>query len=79
MTRTFVTSAGEMTLYMELYDSMTGDILARVIDAKAAGNHGIAHMSSRVTNQADADRVLANWADTLRDRLDDVNKAAADH
>jgi hypothetical protein len=79
MSRTFVASAGEMTLYMELYDSMTGDILARVIDVEAAGNHGIAHMSSRLTNKAEADRVLANWADTIRDSLDDVNKAAADH
>ena len=73
MGRSFVASAGEMTLYLELYDSLTGDIIARVIDAQAAGDHGIAHMGGRVANKADFDRVLVKWADILRKHLDSVN------
>ena len=76
---TFVASAGEMTLYMELYDSYTSDIIARVIDAKAAGEHGIAHMGSKVQNKAEFDRVLRQWADILRKQLDNVNSVAADN
>ncbi len=34
MTRTYTTSAGEMTLFMELFDAASGEILARVIDTK---------------------------------------------
>ncbi len=75
--RTFVASAGEMTLYLELYDSLTGDILARVMDAQAAGNYGIAHMGGRVANKAEFDRVLVKWADILRTHLDNVKGAAA--
>ena len=30
--RTIAESAGEMTLYLELYDSMTGELLAKVLD-----------------------------------------------
>jgi len=76
MSRTFVASAGEMTLYMELYDSNTGDILARVIDAQAAGDHGIAHAGNKASNKAEFDRVLRKWADILRVNLDRVNAAA---
>ncbi|MEH6571232.1 MAG: DUF3313 family protein [Halioglobus sp.] len=73
MGRNFVASAGEMTLYLELFDSVSGDIIARVMDAQAAGNHGIAHMGGQVGNKAEFDRVLAGWADTLRKHLDSLN------
>jgi hypothetical protein len=79
MGRTFVASAGEMTLYMELYDSLTSDKIAEVIDAQAAGNYGIGHAGNRVSNKADFDRVLAKWADILRKQLDNVNSVAADN
>jgi hypothetical protein len=66
---TYVESAGAMTIYLELYDSMSNTILARVIDAKAdPGLYG--QRSSSVTNRAAADRMLRSWADELRTRLD---------
>jgi hypothetical protein len=77
MGRNFVTYAGEMTLYLELYDSYTSDIIARVIDAQAAGDDGIAHAASKVSNRVDFDRVLKKWAGILRKNLDKVNAAAA--
>lgn len=76
MGATLVASAGQMTLYLELYDSVTGDILARVIDAKVAGDHGIAHRGGEVQNRAEADRVLRQWADILRRQLDHANEVA---
>jgi hypothetical protein len=69
MEQTFVASAGEMTLYMELYDSLTSDLIARVIDPEAARDEGGFGMSNRVTNKADADRILRKWADSLRSHL----------
>ena len=47
------------------------------MDAQAAGDHGIAHSGSKVSNKADFDRVLKKWADILRVNLDRVNAAAA--
>jgi len=78
MTQTFAASAGQMTLYMELYDSVTSAILGRVIDAEAARDHGTMHVSNRVTNQAEADRILRKWADVLVDKLDAVHGKAKD-
>lgn len=73
---TIVRSAGQMTLYLELWDSTSKTLLARVLDAQEAGA-GMAQVATRVTNVADADMVLREWAHELRERLDDARKAAA--
>ncbi len=72
--RTYTSSAGAATIYIELYDSVTGDILARAADRKAARSVG-GYMSytNRVTNRADARRMLGTWAELLRDRLDEFH------
>lgn len=66
---TFVASAGSMTLYMELYDGKTQDIIARIIDPEAAENVGMAQIANRVTNTADFDRVIRRWAEALNKHL----------
>jgi hypothetical protein len=76
MSETYVASAGSMTLYLELYDGKTGDIIVRIIDPEAAENVGIAQMSSSVTNRADADRILRHWAELLNDHLAKATSAA---
>ena len=73
--RVYVTSAGSMTLYMELYDSVTGDIIARVLDPEAADRGGFAMEANRVTNRAEADRILRKWAGLLRSHLGTVQEA----
>jgi hypothetical protein len=66
---TFVQSAGAMTIYLELWDSASNTVLARVIDGSAdPGLHG--QRSSSVTNRAAAERMMRDWADELRSRLD---------
>ena len=69
MTRTFVASAGQMTLYMEMYDSATSTLIARVVDPEAADSGGIAMAANRVTNSAEAERILHRWAKLLNDHL----------
>lgn len=69
---TYVASAGSMTLYMELLDGKTGELIARVIDPEAADNAGIAQVANSVTNTADFDRVVRRWAQILNDHLADV-------
>jgi hypothetical protein len=66
---TFAQSAGQMTLYLELWDSATNTILARVVDAQADSAMYGQRMSS-VTNRAAADSILRAWADELRKKLD---------
>lgn len=71
--RTFTSSAGAATLYIELYDSVTSEILARAIDRKAARDSGHMTWSNQVRNSADAKRVLRQWAGLLRQRLDELH------
>ena len=69
--RTYVESAGEMTLYVELYDSVTGDIIAKAMDAQAdRGFGGYYTWANSVTNRAAADRILKGWAQLLVGALD---------
>jgi len=72
--RTYTTTAGSATVYIELYDSVTGDILARAVDRKAARSAGgYLSYSNRVTNRSDARRMLGKWAELLRAKLDELH------
>lgn len=68
---TVVRSAGQMTLYLEVWDPATKTLLARVEDARQ-DDEAFAQMANRVTNKAAADRILRDWAKELRERLDTV-------
>lgn len=76
ISRVYVRSAGQMTLFMELYDSVTGAIIARVIDAES-DDSGFAMQANRVTNKAEADRIMRSWARELAGHLGEVKKEAA--
>jgi len=71
--RTYSESAGEMTLYMELYDSVTDDLLAKALDRKEDRQTGYFRWQTRVTNRAAANRILQVWANVLREGLDDAS------
>jgi hypothetical protein len=72
MGNTYVASAGQMTLYLELYDSATSTLLARIIDPEAGQNGGIAMAGNGVSNMAEADQILTRWAKLLEKHLLDV-------
>lgn len=76
MEQSFSANAGQMTLYMELYDGRTGDIIARVVDPEALGDD-FWQVRNSVTNLADADRVLRRWATLLSDHLAAMKAAPA--
>ena len=75
--RTYTVSAGEMTLYLELYDSETGQILARVIDRREARNAGTMQLSGSVVNAGEAQDIAAIWARILRRSMDKAHAAGA--
>jgi hypothetical protein len=76
-THTVVRSAGEMTLYMELFDSMTSAIIARVMDAQAGDRAGLAMEATRMTNKREADRILRSWAKELEGHLGEAKAATS--
>lgn len=71
-------SAGEMTLYVELYDSVTSDIIAKAMDRQKDRERGFMQWQSKVSNKAAAKKILNNWADTLVNALAEAHSASGD-
>jgi len=68
--RTFTVSAGEMTLLAELFDSETGQVLARIVDRREARSTGMLTLSNSVVNAGEARDIASGWARILRNGLD---------
>jgi hypothetical protein len=68
--RTFTVSAGEMTMLLELSDSETGAILARVVDRREGRNTGQWQLSGSVANVGEAQMIASTWARILKNALD---------
>ena len=69
--RTFSASTGAATLYIQLFDSLSGDIIGRAADRQAVRRGGgQVTWSNSVTNTADARRMMGGWADSLVGFLD---------
>ena len=75
---TYVDSAGAATLYIELYDSVSGEILARAVDRKAGRDYGRMEWSTSSSNRAEGRRVMRRWAGWLREALDEVHGKSED-
>jgi hypothetical protein len=69
----FTTSPGTMTLVIELYDSVSNEILARAIDRRRARNVGNIQWTTSITNRDAARKILRRWANLLVSRLDEVH------
>lgn len=76
-TRSYTTSAGEMTLNLELVDGLTGEVQARVVDRRRGVEQSRLQWTNSVTNRAEFRRILRRWADLLRDSLDRVRGSAS--
>jgi hypothetical protein len=69
--RTYTAETGAATIYLELFDSLSGATIGRAIDRQSAGQtRTFATVANRVTNRADARRVFVGWADQLVTFLD---------
>ncbi len=69
--RTFTSTTGAATLYIELFDSVSGAIIGRAADRQAVRRGGgTMTWSNGVSNRAEARRMFGRWADTLRGFLD---------
>ena len=76
--RNFVPDTGEMTLALDVRDSLTGEPLARVLDRRAirpaGAGLGALYQSSNVRNWGAMEDVLCDWASILREGLDELRE-----
>jgi len=75
--RTYTVSAGEMTIFMELHDSETGELLARFVDRSEARDSGRMTLTNSMTNAWEARDIASSWARILRKGLDKANTIGA--
>jgi hypothetical protein len=59
---TYAGEAGQATLVVEARDSTTGALLGAAIDARLAGDNAIMMRRSTVSNRADFQRLVGDWA-----------------
>jgi len=67
-------SAGEMTLNLDLYDSVTNDKIVSATDRKRDFRKGYFEWRTSVSNRADAKRMMTRWAKAIRGMLDEARK-----
>jgi hypothetical protein len=67
--RKFIKSAGEASLYLEVYDSVSGAILARIIDRQIDNESEFFMWPSRETNTADAKKMINQWTTSFNELL----------
>jgi hypothetical protein len=77
---TYTNGGGAPTLVVELYDSVTKQILVRASDSKSSANQGAGSWMtprSQGTNIAGARNAFASWAGMLAKGLKEAQAAAA--
>jgi hypothetical protein len=76
--RSAASSYGEVTLIVEVFDSETGEILARAADRRDPTQTGTRNLSqvSSVYVRADTERMFRHWAEVMRTRMDELKAAA---
>jgi hypothetical protein len=72
VTRSFSESAGEMTLNLELFDSLTDDKIAKATDRKRDFYRGYLEWRTSVSNRSDTRRMMTGWAKALTSALDEA-------
>lgn len=60
-TRSYAPEAGEGTLVIEVKDSVSGEVLGRVVDRRLAGSGG-SSLRNSMTNRSDFERLFRDWA-----------------
>ena len=74
---TFSESAGEMTLNLELFDSLTNDKIVKATDRKRDWDRGYVEWRTSVNNRAVARRFMTAWAQALMSVLDEAKSSTS--
>lgn len=75
--KTYASDAGQATLFLELYDGVSGEILTRILTVSVAGDNSHYQWATRVSNRADAKRMIRKWAKGLRTKYDEAHISKA--
>lgn len=77
MTKSYTEQAGRMTLQLDIFDAVTGDLIASTSDRQEAPRRGYLQWTTSATNRAEARRMLERWARDYRERLDQARASGS--
>lgn len=77
ITKSYTDQAGRMTLILEIYDSQSGDMIAKASNRQDAPRYGYVRWTNSVTNTNEARQMLKRWAKMLIERLDQAKSKTA--
>jgi hypothetical protein len=69
---TYIRRAGQGTLFLEIYDAVSGEIIARWVDTREDPDRGYLDWANRVTNKGRATTIVRSWANRLVKGLDEL-------
>jgi len=72
ISRSYVRQAGRATLFLEVHDAVSGEILTRWVDTREDTDRGYFDWANRITNAGQARLVVRAWAKRLVEGLDDL-------
>ncbi len=75
--RIYLNQVGQATLVLQIEDSMSREVLARIVDRRAAESAFMGE-SNRVTNTAEVRRLARTWARILTNGLDKWHESSAE-
>ena len=70
----FLSSVGEGTLVIQLSDSLSGEVIFRAVERRAAERTGTAMRSNSASNWGEVRRRARRWATNLREGLDSIHE-----
>lgn len=73
-TKTFARSAGDATLYLEIFDAVSSAILARWVDYQQARDYGYGRWANRVSNTAEAKDIIRRWTKRLEKGFENIRE-----
>jgi hypothetical protein len=72
ISRSYVRQAGRATLFLEVHDAVSGEILARWVDSRRDPDRGYFDWANRITNTERATFVARTWAKRLVEGLEEL-------
>ena len=72
VSRSYVRQAGKATLFLEVHDAVSGEILGRWVDTREDTDDGYFEWANRITNMARVKRIVGSWARRLVEGLNNL-------
>jgi hypothetical protein len=64
--------SGQVTEFLEIYDAVSGELLARWVDTREDPDRGYTEWATRITNESRAKHIVSNWSRRLVEGLDNL-------